>query len=132
MGVVTLLITASGVFGEMQAALNAIWKTEPKGRTLSRLIRARAASLGLVAALGFLLLVSLVISALLSALREYVNAYMPFGHFILHALDLLISFALISVLFAAIYKVLPDKELKWRDVLSAPWLPPSCSALASF
>lgn len=115
-GVVTLLITASGVFGEMQSALNAIWKTEPKGTTVSRLIRARAASLGLVAALGFLLLVSLVISSLLSALGQEINAYIPFGHFILHVLDLLISFALISVLFAAIYKVLPDKELKWRDV----------------
>jgi hypothetical protein len=52
----------------------------------------------------------------LSALSEYVNAYLPFGHFILQAVNFLISFALISVLFAAIYKVLPDKE-EWRDVL---------------
>ena len=116
-GVITLIITASGVFGEMQSALNVIWQAEPKGTTVSRLIRARAASLGLVAALGFLLLVSLVISALLSALSQEINAYIPFGHFILQALDLLISFALIAVLFAAIYKVLPDRELKWRDVL---------------
>ena len=55
-GAITLLITASGVFGEMQSALNIIWKAEPKGTTISRLVRARAASLGLVAALGFLLL----------------------------------------------------------------------------
>jgi membrane protein len=67
-GAITLLITASGVFGEMQSALNAIWKAHPKGTTVSRLMRARAASLGLVAALGFLLLVSLVISAILSGL----------------------------------------------------------------
>ena len=66
-GVVTLLATASGVFGEMQSALNVIWKAEPRGTTLSRLIRARAASLGLVAALGFLLMVSLVVSAGLTA-----------------------------------------------------------------
>src|ERR1700722_4954296 len=65
-GATTLLITASGVFGEMQSALNVIWKTQPQGTTVSRLLRARAASLGLVAALGFLLLVSLVISAILS------------------------------------------------------------------
>src|SRR6202047_2083179 len=116
-GVITLLVTASGVFGEMQSTLNAIWKADPKGGTVSRLLRARAASLGLVAALGFLLLVSLVISALLSALGQEINAYIPFGHFIFQAVDLLISFALISVLFAAIYKVLPDRELKWRDVL---------------
>ena len=117
LGIVTLIVTASGVFGEMQSTLNAIWKAEPKGGTLSRLIRARASSLGLVAALGFLLLVSLVISAALSAMSEYVNAYLPFGHFILQAVNFLISFALISVLFAAIYKVLPDKDLEWRDVV---------------
>src|ERR1700720_1419672 len=116
-GIITLMVTASGVFGEMQTALNVIWKAKPEGTTVSRLIRARAASLGLVAALGFLLMVSLVVSALLSALSQEINAYIPFGHFILQALDLLISFALISVLFAAIYKVLPDRELKWRDVL---------------
>jgi membrane protein len=117
LGVITLLVTASGVFGEMQSTLNAIWKADPKGGTVSRLLRARAASLGLVAALGFLLLVSLVISAGLSALSEYVNAHLPFGHLILQAVNFLISFALNSVLFAAIYKVLPDKDLEWQDVL---------------
>jgi Virulence factor BrkB len=96
----------------MQSTLNAIWKADPKGGTVSRLLRARAASLGLVAALGFLLLVSLVISAGLSALSEYVNAHLPFGHLILQAINFLISFALNSVLFAAIYKVLPDKDLR--------------------
>lgn len=57
-GIITLLVTASGVFGEMQQSLNAIWKVEAQGSSLSRLVRARAASLGLVAALGFMLLVS--------------------------------------------------------------------------
>ncbi len=118
LGVVTLLLTASGMFGEIQSALNAIWEADPKGSTVYRLLRARAASLGLVVALGFLLLVSLVISAGLSVLSAYVNAYLPFGHFILQAVNFLISFALISVLFAAIYKVLPDKDLEWRDVLA--------------
>ena len=113
----TLVVAASGVFGEMQSALNAFWKVEPRGTTVSRLIRARAASLGLVAALGFLLLVSLVISAGLSALGNYINAFLPFADFILEGLNFLISFVLISVLFAAIYKVLPDKRLAWRDVL---------------
>ena len=115
-GLVTLIVAASGVFGEMQSALNAFWKVEPRGTTVSRLVRARAASLGLVAALGFLLLVSLVISAGVSALGRYINAYLPFGDFILEAVNFLISFLLIAVLFAAIYKVLPDKRLEWRDV----------------
>jgi membrane protein len=116
-GIVTLVVAASGVFGEMQSALNAFWKVEPKGTTVSRLIRARAVSLGLVAALGFLLLVSLVINAGLAALGTYIDAYLPFAVFILQGLTFLISFVLISVLFAAIYKVLPDKRLEWRDVL---------------
>jgi membrane protein len=113
-GVVTLLITASGVFGEMQASLNIIWKAELEGSTVLRLVRARAASLGLVAALGFLLMVSLVFSAAISAFGHIVDAYLPFGKFILIALNFVISFALISL--AAIYKVLPDRELEWRDV----------------
>jgi membrane protein len=116
-GLVTLIITASGVFGEMQSALNTIWKADPQGTTVSRLIRARAASIGLVAALGFLLMVSLAVGAAVSALGDYVNNWLPFGKFILSAVNALISFALISVLFAAIYKVLPDKKLEWRDVI---------------
>ena len=117
LGATTLLITASGVFGEMQSALNAIWKTQRRGTTVTRLVRARAASLGLVAALGFLLLVSLVISAILSGLSSYINAVLPFGALILQILNFAISFAMISVLFAAIYKVLPDAKLSWADVL---------------
>ena len=117
LGVGALLVTASGVFGEMQAALNVMWKVESQGTTFTRLMRARVASLGLVAALGFLLIVSLVISAAISALGDYVNAYLPFGTFVLAALNAVISFALISFLFAAIYKVLPDRKLEWRDVL---------------
>src|SRR5580658_7769611 len=99
-GIATLIATASGVFGEMQSALNAIWKVQPSGTTLTRLVRARAASLGLVAALGFLMLVSLVISALLSALAHVVNATLPFGAEVLEVLNFTISFVLISVMFA--------------------------------
>ena len=116
-GIGTLVITASGVFTEMQQTLNVIWRAEPRGTTISRLIRARAASLGLVGALGFLLLVSLVISTLLSALSDYINAYLPSGHLILQTLTFLISFSLITLLFGAIYKVLPDKRIEWHDVL---------------
>jgi len=115
-GIITLIITASGVFTEMQQTLNVIWRAEPKGTTMTRLIRARAASLGLVAALGFLLLVSLVVSALLTALSDYIEGYLPFGHLILQALTFLISFGFVSLLFAAIYKILPDRNIEWHDV----------------
>jgi membrane protein len=116
-GIITLVITASGVFTEMQQTLNVIWRAEPKGTTVTRLIRARAASLGLVAALGFLLLVSLVVSALLTALSNYVNAYLPFGHLILQVLTFLVSFGFITLLFGAIYKILPDRRIEWHDVM---------------
>ena len=115
-GIATLIITASGVFGEMQTALNVIWKAEPKGTTVSRLIRARAASLGLVVVLGFLLMVSLVVSTALTAFGDYLNAILPFGKIILTVLNGVLSILLISFLFAAIYKVLPDRDLEWRDV----------------
>jgi membrane protein len=116
-GLLTLILTASGVFGEMQSALNAIWKAEPSGTAITRLIRARAVSLGLVAALGFLLLVSLVVSATLAAFGNQLNALLPFGKMILSLINIIISFALITVLFAAIYKVLPDRPLAWKDVI---------------
>jgi membrane protein len=116
-GIATLVLTASGVFGEMQSTLNAIWKTEPRATTVSRLIQARAVSLGLVAALGFLLIVSLAVSAGLTAFGNYLDSIMPIGRFILPALNFVVSFALLAVLFAAIYKVLPDRPLEWRDVI---------------
>ena len=116
-GIITLMVTASGVFGEMQTALNVIWKAKPEGTTVSRLIRGRAASLGLVAALGFLLMVSLVVSTLLTAFGNYLNSVFPFGQAILTVLNVIVSLALISFLFAAIYKVLPDRDLEWGDVV---------------
>jgi len=116
-GIITLMVTASGVFGEMQTALNVIWKAKPKGTTVSRLIRARAASLGLVAALGFPLMVSLVVSAILTAFGNYLDSILPFGKVILTVLNVVVSLVLISFLFAAIYKVLPDRNLEWGDVV---------------
>jgi membrane protein len=116
LGIVVLGLTASGVFGEMQSALNAIWKVKSTRGRVSRLVRARLASLGLVVILGFLLLVSLAVSAALTALSDYLDALLPFGKSILSTLNFILSFALISTLFAAIYKVLPDKKLEWRDV----------------
>ncbi len=115
-GLVTLLVTASGVFGEIQSALNAIWRADPKGTTLSRLVWARVVSLGLVATLGFLLLVSLVASTAITALSGSIDAVLPFAAVLLHLVSIVLSIALISLMFAAIYKALPDRDLRWRDV----------------
>ncbi len=115
-GAVTLLVAASGVFLEMQTALNAIWKVEPPEGMVSQLVRARLQSLGLVMTLGFLLMVSLLISAALTALDTFLANRLPGVHLALRGLSLLLSFGLITALFAAIYKVLPDTDVAWRDV----------------
>ena len=116
--VIMLLVTASGVFGELQSSLNLIWKADPSPHsTVTRLIKARAQSLGLVATLGFLLLVSLAISAALAAAWHRVDQVVPGASSLLRFVNIAISFAITTVLFGAVYKVLPDKQLQWRDVL---------------
>src|SRR6202035_4427366 len=116
-GILAALITLTGAFGEVQSALNAIWKTKSRRSTLSRLMRARLASLGLVATAGFLLTVSLVVSAALAAVSDYLKAVFPGAEVALQLADVAISAALLTRLFAAIYKVLPDTQIAWRDVV---------------
>jgi membrane protein len=114
-GIGTLLLTATGALTEIQSALNAIWKAAPSAG-FSELVRARLVSLGLVATLGFLMLVSLAVSAGLTALGSYLSDLFPGGSFLISLLNSTISLVLISALFAAIYKILPDKPIAWRDV----------------
>ncbi|HEX4534925.1 MAG TPA: YihY/virulence factor BrkB family protein [Rhizomicrobium sp.] len=116
-GVGLLIVTASGMFEEIQSALNAIWKTGNPDFTWWSLLRARLLSLALVLALGFLLLISLVATAALHALGDRIDYYLPLGGAVARALNFAITFVLMSALFAAIYKVLPDRELQWRDVI---------------
>jgi membrane protein len=128
-GVGALILTATGVFGEVQSALNVVWKAkkikqkaQPRegaskgGSTLSRLARARAASLGLVLTSGFLITVSLATSAALEALSGWLRGVFPGAETVLVVVDFVISTGLIALMFAAIYKVLPDKPIAWRDV----------------
>jgi membrane protein len=114
-GIITVLITASGVFGEMHTALNATFKAKPSDEPIFSLIRTRAASLGLVAALGFMLMVSLAASAGLSALGHWFQG-MVAARVLLAALDTVLSLAIFTVLFAAVYKVLPDTAIPWRNL----------------
>lgn len=115
-GFVTIFLAASGVFGEVQSALNAIWKAKSRRSTMSRLLRARLASFGLVITLGFVLMVSLALSAALTALGKYLQYRFPVAEFAVQATDFVVSIVLISGMFAAMYKVLPDTEIRWRDV----------------
>jgi membrane protein len=116
-GVVTLFLGATGVFLELQAALNGIWRVKPKPSAgIMQVLRQRLISFGLVVGVGFLLLVSLLVSAALSALQKFLGGYLP-GYAILgQALNVVVSLAVIALLFAMIYKVLPDVELAWSDV----------------
>lgn len=116
-GLVVLFIAISGVFGEVQSAMNAIWKAEPPATsTFTRLMRARLVSMGLVVTAGFLLMVSLAASAALSGFSTYLRAVFPDVQPILSVLDIVLSALLIGGLFAAMFKVLPDTDVAWRDV----------------
>ncbi len=117
LGLVMVLITASGVFSELQAGLNEAWGTKAPDRPLLSVIRARALSLGLVGALGFLLMVSLAASTALTALGNAVGSHVAFAPLLLSILNTLVSAILFGLLFGAIFKVLPDTPIAWRDVL---------------
>lgn len=116
-GIVVLIVATTGVFGEVQTAMNEIWKATPARRsTLTRLVRARLASLGLVVTAGFLLTVSLATSAALAGFSTYLRAVFPAAETVLNVIDLVVSALLIAGLFAAMFKVLPDAPITWRDV----------------
>lgn len=117
LGVVVLLFGASGVFGELQDALNTVWGVAAKpGRGILWTIRARFISMVAVVGTGFLLLVSLLLSAWLAAAGKWLAGLLPGPEHVLQALNFLVSLAAIAGLFMVIYKVLPDLRLAWRDV----------------
>ncbi|WP_149538099.1 YihY/virulence factor BrkB family protein [Siccirubricoccus phaeus] len=117
-GVVTLLLTASGVFGEVQSALNAIWRAPPpRGDAVTRVVRAKLAALLAVIATGCLLLASLVASAVLSAFGSWAGGVVPEVLLLLGLANFGLSFLLVAALFAAIYKILPNRPVAWGDVV---------------
>ena len=115
---VILIFAATAVFAQLQDALNTIWGVKARAnRGWTGMVKDRLWSFTIVLVLGFLLLVSLVMSAALRALSQYANtASWPGGQQLWQVMDWLISFALITGLFAAIYRFLPDVEIQWRDV----------------
>jgi len=116
-GIVVLIVAVSGVFGEVQSAMNAIWKAAPSPQsTVTRLLRARLVSMGLVVTAGFLLMVSLAASAALSGFSTYLSIVFPALQAVLNVVDVVLSALLIGGLFAAMFKVLPDTDIAWRDV----------------
>jgi len=121
-GAVTLLFGALGTFGELQNSLNTIWDVKPKPVTgfvdgVKRYIMSRLLSFTLVVAVGFLLLASLVVSAVLTTLGEYLGSLDLFAEFWLQLINLIISFVVVTVLFMMIFKFLPEVKIAWKDVL---------------
>lgn len=120
-GLLTLLFGASGVLLELRDALNTIWEVPPAQtaglRSLIQMGKERLFSFALVLAVGFLLLVSLLVNAWIAAAGKFVAGILPAPEIVLHAANEVFSFIIITALFAAIYKVLPDTELEWRDVV---------------
>lgn len=117
-GGATLLIGATTVFAEIQDSINIIWrvKAKPK-RGWLKILKDRLLSSSLIVALGFLLIVSLLINGALKALNEWLIAFFPDVTIILfNAIDIVVSFGVISLLFGTIFKVLPDVKIAWRDV----------------
>lgn len=117
LGVATLLIGASGVFGQLQDALNTIWEVQPKsGRGILGVIKDRFLSMAMVLGTGFLLLISMVLSAALAAASGYLNETLGLPPLIAEVLNNVVSFLVITMLFAMIFKYLPDVKIKWGDV----------------
>ncbi|MEP7152329.1 MAG: YihY/virulence factor BrkB family protein [Nitrospira sp.] len=121
----TLLFGASGLFGQLQDSLNSIWGVEPKARGMWGIIQDRFFSFIAVVGTGFLLLVSLVLSAGLAAFGKWSGGWLPASEFILQMWNVLLSFAVITALFAMMFKVLPDARVAWRDV----WIGAALTAL---
>ena len=125
LGTVTFLLAATGAFLELQYALNRVWRVQPKpGLSVRAILLDRLRSFGIVVGIGFLLLVSLAVSAALAALGDVLGRA-PGLPAIWMAVNAALGFAVVAVLFALLFKYLPDVELRWRDV----WLGGAVTAL---
>ncbi len=115
--IVMLMVGATGVFIELQDSLNTVWEVVPKpGRGIKGIVQDRMLSFGVVLGVGFLLLVSLILSAGLTAVYKYVLVNMPGSAILWQTVNFVVSFAIITFLFAMIYKLLPDVKLEWKHV----------------
>lgn len=116
-GVIVLIFGASGVFGALQTGLNMVWQVKLKSdRGLMGTIKDRFLSFTMVLGVSFLLLVSLVITVIITAFSSYLNNYFHGGEIIAFGLNFVVSIGMITVLFASLFKYLPDAKIEWNDV----------------
>ena len=115
--VIMLLFGASGVFGQLQASLNAIWGVKAKpGRGVLGIIKDRLLSFGFTLVVGFLLLVSLLLTAGMALMADWIGGLMPGSEALAYVLNIVLSLSMITLLFATIFKFLPDAKIAWHDV----------------
>ncbi|MDQ3235630.1 MAG: YihY/virulence factor BrkB family protein [Pseudobdellovibrionaceae bacterium] len=118
--IVTLLIGATGVVVQLKDALNSIWGVEAKpGHTIKVFFRSYVMSIASLLGLGFILVVSLMASAMLQFVGNYMGGLLPFSEAVLGFINAVFSFTMISLLFGLIFKVLPDVDIRWKDVVPA-------------
>jgi membrane protein len=117
-GIVTLLIGATGVFGEIQDSINSIWGLKPKPKAgIMKLIKTRLLSFGIIGSLGFIMLVSLAITSIIESLGGRLkDAFPGLGVAVLYVINLVLTLGVTTLLFAVIFKVLPDAKIRWKDV----------------
>lgn len=126
LGFLTLAFGATSVVGELRTSLNKVWKVPPKPDAgWLDMVKERGYAFGVVLGTGFLLLVALVLSTVLAALGKFFGNYLPLPEFALGLINFAISFVVITILFALIYKVLPDAPVEWSDV----WLGAAVTSL---
>jgi len=126
LGLAVLFVGASGVFVELQSAMNKIWEVKPKpGRGLWGTVRDRLFSFAMVMSVAFLLLVSLMVSAALAAVGHFFESSLPGGEVLWQVVNLAFSFTAVTALFALLFKYVPDVEIGWRDV----WIGAAVTAL---
>jgi membrane protein len=122
----TMFFGASGVFGQLQGSLNRIWGADGSRRKgMKGQLQRRAASFSMILGIGFLLFVSLALSALISGLHGFIDEYLTVPSELLSLANLTVSFLIVTALFAMIFKLLPDARIEWRDV----WLGAVVTAL---
>jgi membrane protein len=114
-GVISLIAGATGVLSELKSALNKIWRTEERG-DVKEIVKKNVVFLGMVLGMGFLLTVSLIVSAALASVGHFLAGLLPAQELIAHIVDFTLSFGIITLLFAAIYRFLPNATVEWRDV----------------
>lgn len=117
LSVVILLISATAIFNFIQKAMNSIWEVKPKPeKGFLKFLKDRVLSFSMIIALGFLMLVSLVIDTLFNLLRNFINEHFAaFASYLMSALNLIINFSIVIFVFLLVFKTLPDAKIRWRD-----------------